>query len=109
MNTSTGTLQAAAEFSNQSNALRPNQVVRVLLTSQSEQTGFWIPQSAVMQDLMMQFIYVISDEGLAERREVEVLSRDGNQVFIESGVSEGEQVITDGLVRVRPNVPVVVQ
>ncbi|GAL24708.1 hypothetical protein JCM19239_7308 [Vibrio variabilis] len=62
-----------------------------------------------MQDLMMQFIYVINDEGLAERREVEVLSRVGNQVFIQSGVSEGEQVITDGLVRVRPNVPVVVQ
>lgn len=109
MNNSTGTLQASAEFSNQSNALRPNQVVRVLLTSQSEQSGFWIPHSAVMQDLMMQFIYVINDEGLAERREVEVLSRVGNQVFIQSGVSEGEQVITDGLVRVRPNVPVVVQ
>ncbi|GAL34665.1 RND efflux system membrane fusion protein CmeA [Vibrio maritimus] len=109
VNASTGTLQASAAFSNQDNALRPNQVVRVLLTSQSEQTGFWLPQSAVMQDLMMQFIYVINDQGLAERREVEVLSRDGNQVFIYSGVSEGEQVITDGLVRVRPNVPVVVQ
>lgn len=109
VNTSTGTLLASATFPNLDNTLRPNQVVRVLLTREREKKGFWVPQSAVMQDLMMQFVYVISDKGLAERREVEVLSREGNKVFIQTGVSKGEQIITDGLVRVRPNVPVLVQ
>lgn len=109
LNASTGTLQASASFSNEDNLLRPNQVTKVLLTSQSHKVGHWVPQTAVVQDLMMQFVYVVNEEGLAERREIKVAAREGNQVFIESGLKSEEQVITDGLVRVRPNVPVLVQ
>ncbi|MGL6259523.1 efflux RND transporter periplasmic adaptor subunit [Vibrio sp. WXL210] len=106
---STGTLSAAAEFANQDYALRPNQIMKLKLTSKESMTGAWLPQTAVMQDLMMQFIYIVNEEGLAERREVSVVARQGKQVFIEQGVEAGEVVITDGLVRVRPNVPVSIQ
>lgn len=109
INPNTGTVELSATFDNQDNRLKPNQIARIKVTSTQSQDGVWIPQKALMQDLLMQFVYVVNGDGLAERREVSVESRDGQQAFISQGLTSGEQVITEGLVRVRPNVPVSIQ
>lgn len=109
INATSGTIEIAATFDNADNALRPNQITRIQLTSADKTKGVWIPHTAVIQDLMMQFIYVVNDEGLAERREITVDVREGKNVFISQGLESGEMVITDGLIRVRPNAPVAIQ
>ncbi|PCD90184.1 efflux RND transporter periplasmic adaptor subunit [Vibrio mediterranei] len=109
LNDATGTLSASAEFSNQDKSLRPNQITTLELASNRTQRGFWMPHSAVVQDLLTQFVYVVNEDGLAERREVTVVARDGNQIFVAEGLEHGDRVITEGLIRVRPNVPVDIQ
>ncbi|WP_052737571.1 efflux RND transporter periplasmic adaptor subunit [Grimontia sp. AD028] len=107
INPASGTIKVAAKFDNEDLALFPNQVVRVSLNNASSFDGVWIPQASVQQALTEQFVYVVND-GKAERRAIEVLERQGTNVFVSNGIEAGERVITAGLLRVRPDVPVVV-
>ncbi|WP_394209007.1 efflux RND transporter periplasmic adaptor subunit [Enterovibrio calviensis] len=107
INPASGTIQVAAQFDNDDLSLFPNQVVRVSLKNAASFDGVWIPQASVQQALTEQFVYVVND-GKAERRPVNVLEREGANVFVNDGIHAGEQVITSGLLRVRPDVPVVV-
>lgn len=102
-----GTISISASFSNEDAVYMPNQIVRLDVTPSNAAEGVWIPQSAVSQDLTVQFVYVVVD-GTAERREIEVLEREGDNVFVTSGIEGGESVITNGLLRVRPGAPVVI-
>ncbi|WP_087026146.1 efflux RND transporter periplasmic adaptor subunit [Thaumasiovibrio subtropicus] len=107
INPTSGTISLSATFTNEDAAFVPNQVVRVEMTPSQGVEGVWIPQAATGQDLNVQFAYVIVD-GKAERRDIEVLERVGKDVFVTSGIAQGEQVITNGLIRVRAGVPVTV-
>ncbi|WP_087022727.1 efflux RND transporter periplasmic adaptor subunit [Thaumasiovibrio subtropicus] len=106
INANSGTIALAATFDNADNTLKPNQITRLTLESSDALEGVWIPQTAVTQDLTLQYVYIINAEQTAERREVSIRAQQGNQAFVTEGLTVGEQLITDGLMRVRPNMPV---
>jgi RND family efflux transporter MFP subunit len=54
-----------------------------------------LPKSAVRRDGEQDVVFVIKD-GKAERRAVKVVSADGNNARIASGVAEGESAIVEG-------------
>jgi membrane fusion protein (multidrug efflux system) len=65
-----------------------------------------IPRAAVLQDQQGWFVFVVAADNRAERRNVQLGRTIADQVVIEHGLEGGEQVVTEGVQRVRPGQPV---
>ena len=65
-----------------------------------------IPRAAVAQDQGGSFVFVVGADNVAQRRPVRLGRGTAELAVIESGLQPGENVITEGLQRVRPGQPV---
>ncbi len=65
-----------------------------------------IPERAVGTDQDRKFIYVVNDKNIIEYREVELGDSFSGQRIILNGLTEGDLVVTDGIIRLRPDMPV---
>jgi len=96
-----GTVQLRAELANPDLVLLPGQFVRTqLIVGQRE--AIVVPQSAVTQNDQGRFVWVIGPESKAVRRKVETGPWVGHDWIINSGLSAGDTVIVDNLIKLRP-------
>jgi multidrug efflux system membrane fusion protein len=109
INVNTGTLQLKAEFPNQEQTLFPNQFVNVRLLIQTLQNQVLIPLPAVQRSSLGTFVYVIKPDQRVELRKVQIGLTEGNTASVESGLSSGETVVTDGVDRLQQGSLVSVQ
>jgi membrane fusion protein (multidrug efflux system) len=65
-----------------------------------------IPRAAVAQDQGGNFVFVVDGEGKAQRRTIRLGRSTAELAVVEEGLREGEQVISEGIQRVRPGQPV---
>ncbi len=105
VDTTTGTIDARAEFPNPDRALLPGQFVRVRVNGASRPAAILVPQRAVLEGPQGKFVFVVRD-GKAEVRPVQVGDWHDNQWVIREGLAEGDSVIVDGVVKVRPGAQV---
>ncbi|WP_263768884.1 efflux RND transporter periplasmic adaptor subunit [Propionivibrio soli] len=102
----TGTSEARAEVANADGLLQPGQFVRVQLSGAVRSGVFRIPQRAVMEGPQGKFVYVVGKENKAEMRPVQTGDwRDGD-IVVSQGLTPGEQVIVDGVLKLGPGAPV---
>lgn len=102
-----GTVQLRAEFANPELAVLPGQFVRAQVVA-GQVDAFKVPQSAVMQTEQGRMVWVVRD-GKAAPAPVETgpwLDRDW---VIYRGLADGDQVIVDNLMKLRPGAPVAPQ
>jgi multidrug efflux system membrane fusion protein len=104
----TGTIQLKATFQNADNALWPGQFVDVALTLTSEQAVV-VPAQAVQAGQQGSFVFVVKPDSTVESRPVKVGRRLARELVIEQGVKAGEQVVTDGQLRLLPGARVEVR
>lgn len=97
--TETGTFLSRATFANPDQNLRPGQFVRVQVKGSIRPDAVLVPQQAVLQGAQGFFVWVVDDEGRAQTRSVEVGDWQGGNWFIYTGLSNGDRLITDGIVR----------
>ena len=99
--TTTGTIQLEAVFPNPNALLRPGQYARVrgALPGQGENTLI-VPQAAVSEVQGSFSVAVVLSDDKVQIRRVEVGPRVGTRWIINSGVTAGERVITEGLQKV---------
>ena len=102
----TGTREARAELPNPDGALRPGQFVRVILHGAARPKAVAVPQRAVLDGPQGKFVYVVDEKGTAQPRPVEAGPWSGDRWVITSGLSGGERVITDGVMKIGPGAPV---
>jgi membrane fusion protein (multidrug efflux system) len=105
----TGTIRARAIVPNPDNRLLPGQFVRVRIQGLTLKDAITIPDKAIMQSPQGQFVYVIDDKGTAQPHTVTPGVLVDSMRVIESGLNGGEQVITSGLIKIRPGAPVQAQ
>ena len=86
-------------FPNQDEALWPGQFVNVKLTVAKEEKAIVVPAAAVQTGQQGQFVFVVTPEKVAEVRPVTVGMSTGEDVVITKGLQPGEQVVTDGQIR----------
>lgn len=104
---SSGTIRARALFNNEDGALLPGMFASVKMGTPSSEDQILIGERAIGTDQSRKFVYVIDDNGMVEYRVVTIgESMDGQRV-ITSGLNDGDQVITEGIIRIRPGMPVV--
>ncbi|HTP67220.1 MAG TPA: efflux RND transporter periplasmic adaptor subunit [Geobacteraceae bacterium] len=100
----TGTLRVAALFPNPTNLLRPGQFVRVRVLIGTKQGALLIPQRAVMELQGSYQVAVVSQDDKIEIRPVTPGERVGTLWVIDKGLKPGEQVVAEGVQKVKPGI-----
>lgn len=102
----TGTSEGRAEVPNPAGLLQPGQFVRVQLSGAVRSNVFRVPQRAVLEGPKGKFVFVVGQESKAEIRPVSTDEWQGGDVVVTSGLTAGEQVIVDGVLKLGPGAPV---
>ena len=105
INTATGSIQARAVFDNANATVLPGEFVRLRVTNAIRKDVFTIPQKAVLQMGQQAFVYKVMD-GTANLVPVNLAGRQGSQWLVESGLKNGDLVIINNLIKLRPKTPV---
>ena len=104
---STGTVTLRAQFPNPDRLLLPGMFVRTRIEEGQRSNAMLVPQRGVVRDRNGgATAWVISAESKAEIRNIKIDSAVGDQWLVLEGLSEGEQVIVEGLQKIKPGVPV---
>jgi membrane fusion protein, multidrug efflux system len=99
VDSTTGTIALKAVFDNANDHLWPGQFVNASLTLRVEPNALVIPTQAVQVGQNGSYVYVIKADKTAEPRTVTIRRSIGGDSVIAKGLSEGEQVVTDGQLR----------
>ena len=97
----TGTITIKASLSNPQNILMPGMFARIITQGALHQGALLIPQRAVTELLNKTFVTVVTDENMAESREVKMGERIGNLWLVESGLTVNDRVIVEGTNKVK--------
>ena len=98
----TGTVRLKATFINQDRRLYPGQFVNVVLTLGTNTQATVVPSQAVQIGQDKSFVYVARADGTVEMRTVTTGTTVESMTVIEDGLKPGEQVVTDGQLRLLP-------
>ncbi len=101
-----GTIRARAYFKNADAMLLPGMFVRVLLGSAQTQIALIVPERAIGTDQDRKFVYVVSPEKKVQYREVVLGESVNGSRIITKGLAPDDIVITDGIMKVQPEMPV---
>jgi multidrug efflux system membrane fusion protein len=108
---STGTIDLRATFPNENNVLWPGQFVNVALTLSDLTNAIVVPSQAVQTGQNGEYLYVVksnqTDQTVEERPVTIGITYQGETV-VESGLSAGETVATDGQSRLVPGAKVAI-
>ena len=98
---STGTIRVVGAFPNPGNILRPGQFGRVMATTGIGRGALLVPQRAVTELQGRYQVAVVGADNKVSVRNVTAGRRIGSLWVIDSGLSSGDRVVTEGLAKVR--------
>jgi membrane fusion protein (multidrug efflux system) len=101
VDSSTGTLQAAAEFENPDSFLRPGQYALVRARTEMRQGALLLPQRAVMELQGAWQVAVVDSNHTVHIRPVHVGQQLGTEWLIESGLQAHDRVVVEGTQKVK--------
>ena len=101
-----GTIRARALFQNEDGALLPGMFARVKMGTPSTSENILLTERAIGTDQNRKYVYIVNADNQTEYREVQIGESINGSRIIKSGLSQGDQVITEGLIRLRPGMPV---
>jgi multidrug efflux system membrane fusion protein len=102
VDTASGTIKLKASFPNQDNALWPGLSVTTRLLVSTVKNVVVVPDAAVQRGPNGLFAYVVTGDGKAEMRDLEVARIADGQALVERGLAPGERIVTAGHYRVQP-------
>ena len=97
----TGTSRLKAIFENQDNALFPNQFVNVRLLLDVLKEAVVAPVAAIQRGPQGTFVYVVKPDHTVEVREITLGPTASGDAAIDKGLSAGDQVVVDGVDKLR--------
>jgi membrane fusion protein, multidrug efflux system len=95
VNTTTGTVRARAIFPNTGNELFPSQFVNTRLLVKTLTQAALVPQAAIQHNGDAAFVYVVQPDSTVKTTNIKILATEGETSAV-SGVSQGQQLVTDG-------------
>jgi multidrug efflux system membrane fusion protein len=99
IDTTTGTILLKGTFENKDGALWPGEFVTATLQLFQQQNAIVVPTQAVVEGQNGNFLFVINADSTATQRQITVDRAAGDVTIISQGVKPGEQVVTDGQLR----------
>ncbi|MCC6132048.1 MAG: efflux RND transporter periplasmic adaptor subunit [Acidobacteria bacterium] len=102
----TGTIMMEAAFENPGSIVRPGQYARVRAAVDIKKDALLVPQRAISELQGIYNLAVVGADQTIEIRPVQMGARVGTLWVVESGLKAGENVVVEGLQKVRPGVKV---
>ena len=106
IDSTTGTIRARALFENKDGALLPGMFANVEMGLPQKQDEILLSERAIGTDQDRKFVYVVNDQNMVEYRQIRIGESMGGERVVSSGLNEGDKVITEGIIRIRPGMPV---
>jgi membrane fusion protein (multidrug efflux system) len=98
----TDTLTMRATLPNPERQLIDGQFVTVIVKERQQQPRLVVPQAALQVDQAGYYVLVVDADHKVEQRRVVTGPTQNTDIVVQSGIKEGEQVIVDGVQKVRP-------
>ena len=95
----TGTIQCKATFDNEHKRLWPGLFVNVVVKLATEPNAVLVPSQAIQTGQEGQIVFVVKPDMTVEVRPVEVERNIDGEIIVKKGLKPGEQVVTDGQLR----------
>lgn len=109
LDNSTGKLVLKASFPNPDHLLLPNMYATVVSPGAPLTNALLIPTRSIQQIMDKNFVFVIGADGTVTQKAVELGGTSGAFTIIKSGLAEGDEIVVDGLTKVRNGVKVQAQ
>jgi RND family efflux transporter MFP subunit len=103
----TGTIRIRVTFPNTTGLLRPGLTCNLRVKADNADSTLLIPYKCVTELMGEYFVYVVSD-GKASQRRVTLGMRAADKISVTDGLKEGDNVVTEGVQKLRDNSPVVI-
>jgi membrane fusion protein, multidrug efflux system len=99
-------MRVAALFPNPGNFLRPGQYGRLRAVLYTRKNATLVPERAVTELQGTYQVAVVNGDNVAHIRKVKLGERTGGLWLVTEGVAAGDNVIVEGIQKVREGVPV---
>src|ERR1700691_226089 len=106
VNIQTGTIIVQATFPNPGNILRPGLYAKIRAAVGTVHNALLVPQGAVLETQGQYQVAVVGSDNKVTMRTVTIGKQSGGLRLIETGISPGERVITQGLQKVHDGMEV---
>jgi multidrug efflux system membrane fusion protein len=103
---STGTILLKATFLNPDKALWPGQFVNVSLKLATSLSAVVVPSQAIQRGQQGEYVFVVKPDMTVESRGIQPGQELDGETVIRKGLDTGEQVVTDGQLRLFPGAKV---
>jgi multidrug efflux system membrane fusion protein len=103
-----GTIELRSDFANEDEALVPGELVDVTVQLDDIRGAIVVPRVAVINGPNGTFVYRVN-QGAVEQVPVQVAFDDGTDMAIKGDISAGDNVVSDGGLRVTPSSKVTIQ
>ncbi|MDI6745718.1 MAG: efflux RND transporter periplasmic adaptor subunit [Rhodocyclaceae bacterium] len=103
---STGAVGMRAEFANPKRELLPGMFVRLRFPSAVAEGAILVPQRAVQSSPQGQSVMIVTPEGKVAPQPIKTGGMAGSDFIVAEGLKGGEQLIVNGLQKVRPGATV---
>jgi multidrug efflux system membrane fusion protein len=95
----TGTIRMKGTFANADHALWPGLFVQITLVLRNDPSAIVVPAAAVQVSQAGQYVFVVKPDRTVEVRNITVERQQGEEMVIASGIAPGDEVVTDGQLR----------
>tara|TARA_B100000945_G_scaffold249988_1_gene206587 strand:+ start:87 stop:956 length:870 start_codon:yes stop_codon:yes gene_type:complete len=101
INAETRSLLTRIKINNENFELIPGSLLEVTVNF-NVRNSLGVPDTSIILEGDKAYVYRVSDENIANKKEVEIGIRDGGYIEVVSGLDEGDIIVAEGLKKVRP-------
>lgn len=105
----TGMIVLKATFDNAGGQLWPGRYVNAHISLATLQGAIVVPNAAIQTGQDGSYVYVITDDGTVKNQPIKAGVESGGVTVIQSGLTPGQTIVTDGQLRLRPGSKVVIK
>jgi len=101
----TGAVSLRGIAPNGDRVLLPGMFVNVRVSIGELKHAWLVPQVAVQRDPKGAYVYVLGSDGKVAQKYIDTYTTQGGDWIVYGGMNDGDQVITSGVMKVRPGAP----
>jgi len=101
----TRSILARAKINNENSEILPGSLLEIEIFY-NEKNALSVPDTSVMYEGSKKFIYKIIENNIVKKTEIETGIRNEGNLEVLSGINEGDQIIAEGLTKIRPGMKV---
>ena len=101
----TRSILARAKINNENSEILPGSLLEIEIFY-NEKDALSVPDTSIMYEGSKKFIYKIIENNMVKKTEIEIGIRNKGNLEVLSGINKGDQVIAEGLTKIRPGMKV---